>query len=64
MRSEKPIVVVCLQRPHGVPGNDGDYDSICATRVAIAPETGGRGVLLVMDETILPAREVTSRRRR
>ena len=58
VRSEKPIVVVCSQRPHGVPGNDGDYNFICATRVAIDPQARGQGVLLVMDETILPAREV------
>ncbi|MCL6642853.1 MAG: threonylcarbamoyl-AMP synthase, partial [Candidatus Bipolaricaulota bacterium] len=58
IRTEKPIVVVCSQRPHGTIGNDGDYNLVCATRVAIAPQARGQGVLLVMDETILPAREV------
>ncbi len=58
VRTEKPIVVVCSQRPHGTIGNDGDYNLVCATRVAIEPQARGQGVLLVMDETILPAREV------
>ncbi len=58
VHTEKPVVVVCSQRPHGTLGNDGDHNLVCATRVAVDPQARGQGVLLVMDETILPAREV------
>ncbi len=58
VRTEKPIVVVCSQRAHGRVGNDGDFNFVCATRVAVDPQARGQGVLVVMDETILPAREV------
>jgi L-asparaginase len=58
VRTEKPIVVVCSQRAHGVVGNDGDFNFVCATRAAVDPQARGQGVLVVMDECILPAREV------
>jgi L-asparaginase len=58
VRTDKPVVVVCSQRPHGTLGNDGDFNFVCATRVAVDPQARGQGVLLVMNETILPGREV------
>jgi L-asparaginase len=58
VHTEKPIVVVCSQRAHGVVGNDGDFNFVCATRAAVDPQARGQGVLVVMDECILPAREV------
>jgi L-asparaginase len=58
VRTEKPVVVVCSQKPHGTLGNDGDFNFVCATRVALDPQAPGQGVLLVMNETILPGREV------
>jgi L-asparaginase type II len=58
VRSEKPVIVVCSQRAHTLPGNDGDWNFICATRVATDAEARGQGVMVVMDETILPARDV------
>jgi L-asparaginase type II len=58
VRSDKPVAVVCSQRAHGLPGNDGDWNFVCATRVVTNPEAHGQGVLVVMDETILPARDV------
>jgi L-asparaginase type II len=58
VRTEKPVVVVCSQRPHGTLGNDGDFNFVCAVRVALDAQARGQGVLLVMNETILPGREV------
>jgi L-asparaginase len=58
IRTEKPIVVVCAQRRHGTIGNDGDRNLVDAVRVAASPQAAGKGVLLVMDETIHSARDV------
>ena len=57
--SEKPIVVCASQRRHSSIGNDGDWNLVDAVRVAGHPEARGKGVMMVMNEQILPAREVT-----
>ncbi len=57
--SDKPIVVCASQRRHSSIGNDGDWNLVDAVRVAGHPEARGRGVMMVMNEQILPAREVT-----
>ena len=58
-RSEKPVVVACAQRKHAAIGNDGDYNLRDAVRIAAAPQARGKGVLVVMNEEIHSARDVT-----
>ncbi|MDA1096595.1 MAG: asparaginase domain-containing protein [Chloroflexi bacterium] len=62
--SDKPIVVAASQRRHGSIGNDGDWNLWDAVRVASNPAARGMGAMLVMDEQILPAREVTKTNQR
>jgi L-asparaginase len=59
IRTEKPVVVACAQRKHSTSGNDGDRNLLDAVRVAAAAQAGGKGVLLVMNEEIHSARDVT-----
>ena len=62
--TEKPIVIVVSQRKHGMAGNDGDRNLIDAMRVATAPAAAGLGALLVANEEIHSAREVTKENQR
>ncbi len=62
--SEKPVVLACSQRKHTTIGNDGDRNLLDAVRVAAAPEAKGKGVLLVLNEEIHSAREVTKTNQR
>ena len=62
--SDKPVAICSSQRRHTSVGNDGDWNLIDAVRVAICPEAKGKGVILVMNESILPAREVTKTNQR
>ncbi len=62
--SRKPIVVVASQRKHGTVGNDGDRNLIDAVRVACHPMASGKGVLVLLNEEIHCAREVTKTSRR
>jgi L-asparaginase len=64
VNSDKPVVLCASQRRHTSIGNDGDRNLVDAVRVAIHPEARGKGVLLVMNEEILPAREVTKTNQR
>jgi L-asparaginase len=57
--SDKPVIVCTSQRRHTSLGNDGDRNLVDAVRVALHPEARGKGAMLVMNEEILPAREVT-----
>ena len=56
--SDKPVVVVGAQRPATNASADGPANLLAAVRTAVAPESRDRGVLVVMDERILSAREV------
>jgi L-asparaginase len=56
--SEKPVVMVGAQRPATHFSADGPANLLAAVRTAVAPQSRDRGVLLVMDERILSAREV------
>ena len=56
--SEKPVVLVGAMRTVSDVGWDGPANLLAAIRVAAAPAARGRGVLVVMDDHILPAREV------
>lgn len=58
VRSEKPVVVVGAQRPATGLSPDGPVNLLSAVRTAVSPQAVGKGVLVVMDERIISAREV------
>jgi L-asparaginase len=64
IRTEKPVVVACSQRKHGTIGNDGDKNLYDAVRVASSPTAIGRGVMLLLNEEIHSARDVTKTNQR
>ncbi|MFQ6029907.1 MAG: asparaginase [Dehalococcoidia bacterium] len=64
VNSDKPVVVCASQRRHSSVGNDGDWNLVDGVRVAVDPEARGKGVMLMMNEQILPAREVTKTNQR
>jgi L-asparaginase len=64
IKTDKPIVVACSQRKHSTIGNDGDHNLLDAVRVATSGQARGKGVLLVMNEEIHSAREVTKTNQR
>lgn len=59
VKSDKPIVVTGAQRPYTALSADGPLNLLNAVRVAVAPETRGKGVVVVMNDEINAAREVT-----
>ena len=63
-RTHKPVVVVCSQRKHASLGNDGDRNLIDAIRVASAPDARARGAMLLLNEEIHSARDVTKTNQR
>ena len=60
----KPVVVTVSQRKHSTIGNDGDKNLLDALRVASAPAAAGHGVLVVANEEVHCAREVTKEQQR
>ncbi len=60
----KPVVVTVSQRKHSTIGNDGDRNLLDAVRVACAATAAGHGVLVVANEEIHCAREVTKEHQR
>jgi L-asparaginase len=59
VHSEKPIVVTGAQRPFTALSSDGPLNLINAIRVAGCPEAAGKGVLVVANDEINSARDVT-----
>lgn len=57
--TEVPVVLTAAQRNHRLIGNDGDRNLLDAVKVARAPEAVGRGVLVVLNDEIHHARDVT-----
>jgi L-asparaginase len=57
IRSDKPVVVVGSQRPATGISPDGPINLLAAVRTAVAPQAVGKGVLVVMDDRIISARE-------
>jgi L-asparaginase len=55
---DKPVVLVGAMRTMSDAGWDGPANLLAAVRVAASPAAAGRGVMVVMDDHILPAREV------
>ena len=56
--SPKPVVLVGAMRTVSDASWDGPANLLAAARVAASPGAHGHGVLVVMDDQILPAREV------
>ena len=55
--SDRPVVICGAQRPATGLSPDGPLNLLSAIRVAAAPESVGKGALVVMDDRILSARE-------
>lgn len=58
LASDKPVVFVGSMRTISDPSWDGPGNLLAAVRVAASPASRGYGVMVVMDEQILPGREV------
>ncbi|MDP4024143.1 asparaginase [Methylobacterium sp. NEAU 140] len=54
-----PVVLVGAQRPMSALSTDAGLNLVAAVRVAAAPASRGRGVLVVLNDEIQAAREVT-----
>ena len=55
----KPVILVGAQRPASDSDADGPRNLLDAVRVAVSPEAVNKGVLVVMNGQINPARDVT-----
>ncbi len=62
--ARKPIVIVGAMRPADAVGSDGMRNFVNAVRVASDPGASGRGVLLVMGDRVLAARDARKVRTR
>jgi L-asparaginase len=59
VRSEKPVVIVGAQRPFSTLSSDGPLNLLNAIRVAVDPVSRGKGTLVVLNDEINAARDVT-----
>lgn len=59
VKSKKPVVVVGAMRPFSAISRDGPFNLYNSVRVAISPEAIGKGVMVVLNDTIHSARFVT-----
>ena len=59
VKSDNPVVIVGAQRPFSVLSSDGPANLLNAIRVAADPNSRGKGTLVVLNDKINAAREVT-----
>jgi L-asparaginase len=59
VRSPKPVVLVGALRPASALGSDGALNLLRAVQVAAAPQAREHGVLVVLNDTVHSARQVT-----
>jgi L-asparaginase len=59
LKTTKPLVLVGSMRPASAISADGDLNVVNAVTAAAAPETQGHGVMVVLNDTIFSARDVT-----
>ncbi len=59
LKTDKPVVLVGAMRPSSAISADGYLNLLSAVRVAAAPQSRGMGCLVVMNDTIFSARDVT-----
>jgi len=59
LRTERPVVVTGAMRPASALSSDGDLNLLNAIRVAADPAAAGRGTLVLLDDRIYSARDVT-----
>ena len=59
VRHDRPVVLVGSQRPPTALSADGPLNLVSAVRTAACPESRGRGVLVVLNDEINAARDVT-----
>ena len=59
VRSDKPVVMVGAMRPATAISADGPLNLLNAVKTAIAPESRGKGTLIVLNDEINAARDTT-----
>jgi L-asparaginase len=59
VNSQKPVVLTAAQRQQNTVGQEGTRNLLDAIRVAASPAAAGKGTMLVVNEVIHPARDVT-----
>ena len=59
VKSDRPVVLVGSMRPSTAISADGPLNLLNAVRTAVAPEARGKGVLVVLNDEINGARDVT-----
>ena len=61
VRTTKPVVVIGSMRPWTAVSRDGPLNFLGAVRTVLTPEAAGKGVLVLLNDTIHSARFVTKR---
>jgi L-asparaginase len=56
---DRPVVVTGAMRPSDMAGADGPANLMSSARVATDPQARGRGAMVVMDDRVFAARDVT-----